>query len=76
MLKHIRIIPLIFGIIIGIVAVLFIKPEKNVVYKYPTPDTAGKLIYKDKNGVCYKYNAKQVDCDKNESRIKEFPLIK
>jgi hypothetical protein len=76
MLKHIRIVPLIFGIVIGIVAVLLIKPEKNVVYKYPTPDTAGKLIYKDKNGVCYKYNAKQVDCDKNESRIKDFPLTK
>ena len=74
MLKHIRIVPLIFGIVIGIVAVLLIKPEKNVVYKYPTPDTAGKLIYKDKNGVCYKYNAKQVDCDKNESRLKSYPL--
>lgn len=76
MLKHIRPIPLLMGLVIGIVAILFIKPEKSVIFKYPTPDNAGKVIYKDKNGVCYKYSAKAVDCDKNESRIKDFPLNK
>lgn len=76
MLKHIRIIPLVIGIVIGIIGILFIKPSKNVIHKYPTPETAGKLVYKDKNGVCYKYNAKQVECDKNESRLKDFPINK
>ena len=76
MIRHIRVMPLIAGILIGIVAILFIKPEKTVVYKYPTPENAGKIIYKDKNGVCYKYSAAQVDCDKNESRLKDFPLNK
>ena len=76
MLKHIRFIPLIIGIIIGIVIVFCIKPTKNVVHKYPTPESADKLVYKDKNGVCYKYSTKQVDCDKNESRLKDFPLSK
>jgi hypothetical protein len=74
MLKHIRVIPLIIGLVIGVVAVLLIKPQENIVYKYPTPETSGKLTYKDKNGVCYKYTAKEVDCDKNESRLKDFPL--
>jgi hypothetical protein len=76
MLKHLRLLPFIGGIVIGIIAVLFVKPQKNIVYKYPTPDTAGKITYKDKNGICYKYTAKQVDCDKNESRLKDFPLNK
>lgn len=76
MLKHIRIIPLIAGLIIGIIAVIFIKPQQTVIYKYPTPDSAGKVTYKDKNGVCYKYSAKAVDCDKNQSRLKDFPLNK
>ena len=76
MLKHIRIIPLILGIIVGVVGILFIKPEKSVVYKYPTQENAGKVIYKDKNGVCYKYSATTVECDKNESRLKDFPLNK
>jgi hypothetical protein len=76
MLKHIKIFPFILGFVIGIVAVFFIKPEQNSVIKYPTPETANKLIYKDKNGICYKYNAKQLDCDKNEARLKDFPLAK
>jgi hypothetical protein len=76
MLKHIKIVPLIIGLVIGIVAVMFIKPQQNIVYKYPTPDTAAKTVYKDKNGICYKYNAAKVDCDKNESRLKDFPLNK
>jgi hypothetical protein len=53
-----------------------IKPEKDVVYKYPNPGDKEKLIYKDKNGVCYQYVAKKVDCDKNESKMKDFPLSK
>jgi len=76
MLKRLRIIPLIVGLVIGVIAVLFIKPQMTVVYKYPTPDTAGKVVYKDKNGVCYKYSATKADCDKNESRLKDFPLNK
>jgi|UniRef100_A0A6C0DW84 hypothetical protein len=76
MLKRLRIIPLIVGLVIGVIAVLFIKPQMTVVYKYPTPDTAGKVVYKDKNGVCYKYIATKADCDKNESRLKDFPLNK
>jgi hypothetical protein len=74
MLKHLRPIPLIIGLVIGVIAVFFIKPQKNIVHKYPTPENAGKIVYKDKNRVCYKYSAKSVDCDKNESRIKDFPL--
>ena len=43
-------------------------------YKYPTPNESDKLIYKDKNGICYKYTTKEVNCDSNESRLKSFPL--
>lgn len=76
MIAHIKILPLIAGLIIGIIAIIFIKPQQSVVYKYPTPDTANKLTYKDKNGICYKYSVTQVDCDKNETRLKDFPLSK
>lgn len=76
MIKHIKLIPLVFGIVFGIIGIMFIKPEKNVIYKYPSPDNAGKLTYKDKNGICYKYSANAVDCDKNESRLKDYPLNK
>lgn len=68
--------PFIIGIIAGIIAIFFIKPEKSVIFKYPTPENSGKTIYKDKNGVCYKYSSNEVNCDSNESRLKDFPLNK
>ena len=76
MLKHIQFVPLILGLVIGVIAIVVAKPQKNVIYKYPVPETADKTIYKDKNGICYKYKATQVDCDKNESRLKDFPINK
>jgi hypothetical protein len=60
----------------GICGIMFIKPDKTVVYKYPSTSEKDKTIYKDKNGVCYRYKAKEVDCDKNEAKIKAFPLNK
>jgi hypothetical protein len=37
-------------------------------------DNAGKVVYQDRNGVCFKYHADTVDCNKNESRISVYPL--
>ena len=74
MLKHIRLMPFVIGVIVGIIGILVIKPEKSIVLKYPTPENAEKVLYKDKNGICYRYKATKVDCDKNESRLKSYPL--
>jgi hypothetical protein len=76
MFKHIQLFPLLFGIIVGIFAILYIKPELNIIYKYPNPEGEEQHTYKDKNGLCYSYSSSVVDCDKNESRIKPFPLSK
>ncbi len=76
MIKHVKLIPLLVGGVIGIIAIMFIKPEQTVTFKYPTPENCGKFVYKDKNGVCYKYSSKEVDCDKHEGSLKEFPLSK
>jgi hypothetical protein len=74
MLKHIQLAPLLAGLVIGIIAILFVKPEQKINYKYPTPDNAKELTFKDKNGVCFQYLPKEVDCDKNEAKLKAFPL--
>jgi hypothetical protein len=74
MIRHIKFAYLLIGIIIGIIGVYFIKPSEKVVYKYPTPQNSGLITYKDKNGVCYKYNVKELECDKNVARLKDYPL--
>lgn len=74
MFHHIRIVPFIIGLVIGIIGILYIKPEQIIQYKYPVPQEAKELIYKDRNGLCYQYIPNQVDCDKHESSLKPFPL--
>jgi hypothetical protein len=76
MIKHIMLVPLLVGITLGIIAVIFVKPDQKIVHKYPNPEEKTKTIYKDKNGVCYTYSAKKIDCDKSEGKLKNFPLSK
>ena len=74
MIKHLRILPFVAGLVIGIVGLYFVDPDKEVTYKYPLPNDREKTVYKDKNGVCYQYDSTEVDCDKNEAKLKPFPL--
>ena len=72
--NHLRLFPFLFGLFFGMFFVYILKPTAIVVYKYPTMDNAGKLVYKDRNGVCFKYHADTVNCDQNEARITAYPL--
>ena len=46
----------------------------ETIYKYPHPKTVDALVYKDPNGACYRYMVQEVNCDKNEGKLKEYPL--
>jgi len=74
MFKHLMIMPLALGLVLGIAGIYFIKPEGSVHYKYPTPENAGKLTYRNKNGICYQYSGKEVNCDTNDAKLKTYPL--
>jgi len=75
MLQHFMVVPFIVGIVVGIVGIYYAPVmQQNIVLKYPTPESVDKITYKDKNGICYKYSAKEVNCDSNEGRLKSFPL--
>ena len=74
MIKHIVWWALALGLVVGVLGIFCMDPMKVPIMKYPTPETVDKLVYKDKNGICYKYVTKEVNCDANESRLKSFPL--
>jgi hypothetical protein len=71
---HIQFFPFLMGLSIGLFCVYILKPSPVVVVKYPNIDNAGKTIYRDRNGTCFLYDLKDVDCDKAEDRIKPYPL--
>ena len=47
---------------LGIFIVYVTAPKPRVVIKNPTPSNAGKITYVDDNGVCYKYQKKEIMC--------------
>ncbi len=73
-LSHLKLLPFLVGLTVGIFFVYILKPSAVVVVKYPNTDNAGKVVYRDRNGTCFKYDMNTVDCDKSEDRIKQYPL--
>ncbi len=73
-LNKLEFLPFLMGLAIGLFLVYILKPTAVVVMKYPNLDNAEKTIYRDRNGTCFRYDLKEVDCDKEEDRIKPYPL--
>jgi hypothetical protein len=70
-----HLLPFLAGLVIGIIYIaLGGRGVHEVIYKYPHPTTVDALVYKDPNGACYRYKVQQVDCDKHERELKEYPL--
>jgi hypothetical protein len=66
--------PFLLGLVVGGLLILFFKPQQDIIYKYPHPKTVEQLVYRDTNKACYKYTVNEVNCDKNEGTLKEYPL--
>lgn len=49
------------GLIIGLVIVYFTAGPPQAIMKYPNVGNSSKYV--DENGVCYRYQAEQVNCD-------------
>jgi hypothetical protein len=59
---------------IGLFYTYLTTPMPDIIIKYPTPENAGKIIYKDRADVCYKYVSKEVSCPEDKSKIKQLDL--
>jgi len=65
----------IISFLISIIIVYINHPKPTIIYKYPTPKNAGKLIYQDNNKNCYKYESTEVKCPSDPKLIIDHPLI-
>lgn len=59
---------------IGILLCYLMKPLQKVVVKFPSPNNAGNVIYKDKSDSCYKFDVSNVECPIDKSLIKDQPI--
>ena len=68
-------LPFIIGLAVGaLYIVMGGQGVHETIYKYPHPTTVDALVYKDPNGACYRYTVEEVNCDKNQDKLKEYPL--
>lgn len=74
-INKVQFFPLLLSFALGIFIVYVLKPSPIIIMKYPNLENAGKLVYRDRNGTCFMYETKEVDCNKNEGRIRVMPLI-
>jgi len=74
MFKHFRIVPFIAGLGIGYYLLTIYKTEPRTILVYPHPSNIHSQTFRDKNGVCYGYTAKDVICDQHEQTIKPYPI--
>ena len=70
----IRFPALVAGIVGGFILLRLFAIDRPIFYKWPSPENAGKVHYKDKNGACYEYTSDTVDCNANKDKIKPYPL--
>lgn len=72
--KYINFPVFLVSLAIGILFVYLFQPELNVIYVYPTPDNQNKILYKDKIDNCFKFNAEEVECPDDTTKIKNIPI--
>jgi hypothetical protein len=75
-LKLISIKIFITSLAIGLLYVYLFNPDPTIIYVYPTPENVGQVEYKDKANNCFQFEANEVSCPKDKSKIKTIPVQK
>lgn len=74
MFDKFRLLPFLLGLAVGVIALIFYKPSKEIIKQYPHPKDAADKTFRDPSGTCYKYSTHEVDCAANESTLKDYPI--
>lgn len=64
-----------FGV--GLLACYILAPGREVVVRFPSPQNAGKVVYRDDaDASCFVYDATPVDCDAAQAdRLRAQPAV-
>jgi hypothetical protein len=73
-MKNINPYYFLIALAVGMFFVYISTPPPEIIIEYPTPDNAGKVIYKEDNNLgCYTYMAKKVSCPIDDDQIEKIP---
>jgi len=74
LLNYISIPVFLISFAIGLFFIYVLGPEMKIVYIYPSPETVGKVLLKDKADNCFYFEEHVVECPTNESEISSIPI--
>jgi hypothetical protein len=74
LLNYISIPVFIISFAIGLFIAYIMGPEMKTIYIYPSQETVGKVLVKDKADNCFYYEEQEVDCPTDESQISSIPI--
>ena len=46
----------------------------KIIYIYPSPETVGKILFKDKADNCFSFEEEEIECPSDESAISSIPM--
>jgi hypothetical protein len=72
--KNLNPFAFIIAFAIGIFLTYVMQPPLKVIIKHPTPQNAGRIIYKDNNDSCFTYSAKEITCPSDNNQIIDHPI--
>ena len=52
---------------VGFIFIYSTAPKPKVIIKNPTPENAGKILYRDDDNICYRYHKVSVPCPEYNS---------
>jgi len=73
MMKYIEPLYFFIALFIGMFLTYISTPLPKIIIKYPTPDIADQLVFRDPAENCYKYNTTEINCPSDSSKIMTFP---
>lgn len=73
MLERFQLLPFLGGLVLGGLIFFVLKPENQErVVKWPHPSNAGSVTYRDRNGLCYMFEAQLTDCAKVKENLQAY----
>lgn len=67
-------LPFMIAFAIGIFICYLTNPIPELIVKFPSPESAGNVVYRDKMNNCFVYKANSVTCPLDKSKIKAQPV--
>ena len=59
---------------IGLFFVYILGPDNKTIYIYPSQETIGKVLFKDKADNCFYFEQEVVECPKDQNLISKIPI--